>query len=371
VVAASLAPGGHRLAMGISTPDGLADKDAREAEIIQALDHLAAPVADGGFGRYPATFPFWTNFAEYPGQYTPRATFLTTTMLDALDARGITPMIYMQPVGPGIDRTRNNTIDEAMPYSNASIAAGSFDDFLRAWAEAAAAYGKPVVLRYAWEMNGNWFPWSPTQDRTRYFDLGNTPANYRLAWQHVYTLIHDIAPNVKFFWCPTVTGIANAAAYSPGPEYVDYVGVDGYARGPVQTMATVLGPGLATVRTLPGAAALPMLVGETGVLSTNPSRDRWLTDGYEALYERFRQLDGIVYFDFDMTNVFGKHLESGDWQIESDPAALSAYTALSSDPRFQGTLGGPVPITGPTPSAVVPAPAESPSPGAGSASATP
>src|SRR5690349_10573337 len=37
MVAATLAPGQHQLAMGLSTPDGLADKDAREDEIIHAI----------------------------------------------------------------------------------------------------------------------------------------------------------------------------------------------------------------------------------------------------------------------------------------------------------------------------------------------
>ena len=96
------------MALGISTPDSLADKDSREGEVIQSLDRLAAPVAEGGMGRYPGAFPFWTDFAEYRGPYTSRASFPTTTMLDALDARGITPMVYLAPVGPGIDRTRNN-----------------------------------------------------------------------------------------------------------------------------------------------------------------------------------------------------------------------------------------------------------------------
>ena len=70
------------------------------------------------------------------------------------------------------------------------------------------------------------------------------------------------------------------------------------------------------------------------------------------------QLAGIVYFDFNMTDVFGRKLEPGNWQIETDPAALIAYGALGSDPRFQGTLGEPA--GAPTPS--VPAPVGSPSP---------
>jgi hypothetical protein len=358
-VGRTLAPGARQMAMGISTPDSLADKDEREDEIIQSLDRLGSKVAEGGFGRYPGAFAFWTNFAEYRAAHTSRATFLTSTMLEALDARGITPMVYMAPIGPGMDNNPANTIEDAIPYSNTSIAAGSFDDHLRAWAEAARTYGKTVILRYAWEMNGTWFPWSPTQDRDRFFDLGNTPQNYVQAWRHIYTLIHDVAPNVKFFWCPHVNGIEGVRPWWPGPSYVDYIGVDGYARGPGQTMASILGPGLAKVHSLPGAGNLPMIVGETGVAVEHPDRAGWLLNGYEALYLRFPKLAGIVYFDFNMTDVFGKRLEGGNWQIETDPEALAAYRALARDPRFQGNLSEPMPIVKPSPSLPVSGPSAS------------
>jgi hypothetical protein len=343
-------PGLRQITMGIAIPDGLADKDAREAQVIQSLDRLAAPTDEGGLGRYPGAFSFWTNFGEYGSPYSPRASFPSSTLLSALDERGITPIINLAPVGPGIDRSPTTSVDTATPYSNASIAAGSFDDFLRTWAEAAAAYGKTVILRYAHEMNGTWFPWSPTQDRTRYFDLGNTPGNYVTAWRHVYTLIHGIAPNVKFFWCPTVTGIETAKWFYPGSQYVDYIGVDGYARGKAQTMGSVLGAGLASVRTLPGAATLPLMVGETGVLYSLSARGQWLSTGYQALYRRFPQLAGIVYFDFNMTDVFGQDLEPVNWRLETDPAAVAAYALLGSDRRFQGTLTDPASTPAPTPS---------------------
>ena len=69
--------------------------------------------------------------------------------------RGVTPLIYWQPTNPAdpgagrFERYRN-------------IIAGKHDRYIREWARAAKAFGRPVIVRLAHEMNGTWFPWSLT-----------------------------------------------------------------------------------------------------------------------------------------------------------------------------------------------------------------
>lgn len=334
-------------------PDGVADKDAREADIIASLDRLALPVARGGIGRYPAAFAFWTNLGENVNPYSPRAAFLSPTLTAALDQRGITPMINLQPVGPGISRTAVVPPLEALRYSNAAIAAGSFDDFLTSWAEGAAAYGRTVILRFAWEMNGSWFPWSPTQDRARYYDLGNTPATYIAAWQHVHEVIHGIAPNVRFLWAPSVTDIGSAWEYYPGPQSVDYLGLDGYERSAGKSsMVDLFGRAIATLRELPGGGTLPIIIAETGITADNPDRAQWLSQGYRQLYATVPQLASVMYFDFDMTNPFNGNNSTDNWSLDSRPRMRAAYAALEADPRFQGTFSGYTPAAAGAPEPV-------------------
>ena len=50
------------------------------------------------------------------------------------------------------------TIDQPA-YRLANIARGDFDDSIDGRAEDLAACGKPVLLDFAHEMNGGWFPW--------------------------------------------------------------------------------------------------------------------------------------------------------------------------------------------------------------------
>ena len=91
------------------------------------------------------------------------------------------------------------------------------DDYLHGWAQAAARTGKPIFLRYASEMNGNWMAYS------------GDPDLYIAKWRLVYNIMHEEAPNVIMIWCPYATPKATIPMYYPGDEYVDWVGVNLYS----------------------------------------------------------------------------------------------------------------------------------------------
>lgn len=357
------------LVMGMSLPESLASKDGRETQTLAAIDAIAKPVAQGGVGYYPGTFSIWTDFNEPPGEFAPRASFPSTALLKGLDDRNITPVIFMEPVGPGIRRS-DGDINEAMKYSNNSIVNGSFDTFLIAWAQGAKAYGKPVILRYAQEMNGNWFPWSVGQPAPKdkdgkyvYYNLGNTKANYISAWRHIYNTIHPIAPNVKFYWCPFQLFDTNSFSFFPGVSYVDYIGFNAYQWNGNSggTMKNLYGPSINFLRGLPGlpknadgTSKIPIIIGETGIASsprsTTTYRKTWLGDGYRNIYSQFHDVRAILYFNFDMTNLFGRVAQQVNWDLKASPEIRTTYAGLASDPKFQGNFKPmPRPTLTPTP----------------------
>lgn len=375
----------RQMVMGISIPMGHASKDDKVSEAIAAIDAFKTKI-----GQYPGTFSIWVRFGPSDWQYGPRDSFPNQELLKALDERNITPVIFLYPVGPGIGRN-GGTIESATKYSNQSIANGSFDSFLEKFAADAKAYGKPVIIRYAWEMNANWFPWSPYDPNVNgksYFDVGNTPENYVAAWKHVYTLIHTKAPNAKLFWSPNWTNsVDKIRGYFPGREFVDYIGFDAYRRpGQGGSMKDKYQSSIIALRRLVMddqnvPSNIPIIVGETGVygkITTSSSsstsaqvqtqalfsaekadelnqatieakeainleadsegnyRYSWIKNGYIEIYNNFPDVKAIIYFDFDMTNLFGVRQEEVNWLLSSEPEATSAYISLSSDPRFQG-----------------------------------
>ncbi len=244
-----------------------------------------------------------------------------------------------------------NPTDNANQYSNSSITSGSMDSYFRTFAQAAQAYGNPVVLRYAHEMNGAWFPWAPGQPtakdaygRYNYFNVGNNSANYVTAWRHIYNVVKPIAPNVKFYWCPyLIPDVAGTSKFYPGSSYVDYVGFDAYqwngTTGP--SMHNLLAPSIANLRKFvprnaDGTSKIPIIIGETGINSVNGGttanyRRSWFTVGYPDVYSSFKDVKGIIYFDFN--------LNQANWTLEGNPSAVVQYANIVSDPKFQGNFG--------------------------------
>ena len=84
------------------------------------------------------------------------------------------------------------------------IANGLFDSSLRTWAQQVAAWGHPLFLRWDWEMNGNWQPYSPGVN-------GNTASDFVNAWRHFHDLTAQAgASNVT--WAPSSPHRAGAAS---------------------------------------------------------------------------------------------------------------------------------------------------------------
>src|SRR5581483_726299 len=96
-------------------------------------------------GRRAAIVMFWRDWNPAC------AGALDTTWLTNIAARGSVPLISWLP---------ENWCGGNAPYGLSAIAAGQYDSYLTGWAQQLAAYRGPVLIRWAHEMNGTWYPWS-------------------------------------------------------------------------------------------------------------------------------------------------------------------------------------------------------------------
>ena len=292
-----------RLALGVSM---LPDRD------LATLDAFSASV-----GRRPAIWTLWSSWGDDRGRLPDRS------LLEGLEQRNIVPMVNWQPVDPA---------DPDSPrFRYRAIARGDHDDYLRSFARSARQWGGRILLRFAFEMNGPWFPWSVER-------FGNTSKDFVRAWRHVVRIFRGPggkgAGNVDFVWSVyhPCHGCRDIGTLYPGDRWVDFIAFDVFEwRAPHQGMARLYRAG---VRRLDAVSAKPILVTETGVSATAGAKSDWIAQGYRKVYRQLPQIKAIVYFNIEGAAIG----EPEDWRLTTPPEALDAYRAIASLPRFQGSL---------------------------------
>ncbi len=222
-------------------------------------------------------------------------TLFKTRFADEARKNGAVPFVEMQPFGRHI---------------MAKIVAGRFDIYLREYAMEVNRYGGRVLIGFAHEMNGNWYPWGATHTR---------PKVFRRAWRHVVTIFREAGDhNVTWVWIVNglAPGEAPIGAWWPGSKYVDWAGVDAYYDRPEQIFSNVFNPTFAAIREL---TKKPILIAETGIGPVAGQAAK--LPGLFAGVETTRNLRGFVYFDqYQNSGIYHQ-----DWQIDNDPLALAAF----------------------------------------------
>ncbi len=205
--------------------------------------------------------------------------------------------------------------------SVARIASGKYDGYLSAYAEAVRAYRYPVIISFAHEMNGSWYPWGYTH---------TSPKTFVAAWRHVVTIFRALgAKNVTWLWTVNIINdtrrgrIPSPAPWWPGNSYVTWVGIDGYYLKPSWKFAPLFGPTIAAVRTLTGR---PILIAETGAVPTagQPAK---IADVFAGI----RQYGLLGFVWFDATNSIQQHFGLGT------PAAIAAFRKGASTYKRPGS----------------------------------
>lgn len=269
-------------------------------------------------GRRPAIVTWFQNFGEplyYPDQKA------------AVDAAGVVPMITWEPTGG------------TPAFSLAEIAAGADDAYVRGAAAAAAAWRKPVFIRFAPEMNLQGVPWGPAV-------AGNTPAVYVAAWRHVVAIFRGAgATNVRWLWSPNANcgGRCPFDAFYPGDRWVDWVALDGYnysstADDRWMSMAQIFA---SSYRDLVALTKKPVLIAETGSVEVGGNKAAWITQSFlHTLPRQFPRVRAVLWWQHDDAQA--------DWRVNSSPAALAAFRAVASSPLYSA---GPGALVGTPPSA--------------------
>jgi beta-mannanase len=198
-------------------------------------------------------------------------------------------------------------------YSLEAILRGDFDSDLKAWGQAAKAFGTPVLVEWGTEVNGQWFSWNGR------WNGGPTlgPQRFRDTYRHIVQTIKSVgADNLTWVWHVDAYDDPEAEwnrleNYYPGHDVVDWIGVSVYgAQEPAENNTQTFADGMNSV--MPRLARLapdkPVVVAEFAVTAGNPRVNavQWAEAALSGiLSNQWPQLRGFAWWNeaFDTTEM--------------------------------------------------------------------
>lgn len=240
--------------------------------------------------------------------------------MDAAVSRGGMPLITWEPwkFGAGLDQPN---------YALRRILGGEHDAYIRSWARAAAAWGKPFFLRFAHEMNGDWTTWSPGV-------TGNTACEFVAVWRRVHAIFRKGgANNVRWVWSPVAQyeGSVPFRDVYPGDAYVGGFGISGYNWGTTrewsrwQTFSEIFGASYEAMRSI--ALKKPVMISEVGCAEQGGDKAAWIRSTYlKEIPAKFPTIKAVSWFDANKEN---------DWRVNSSLESLLAFKRVALNPLYQ------------------------------------
>jgi hypothetical protein len=204
------------------------------------------------------------------------------------------------------------------------ITDGSSDRLIAAAARRLARRGDPVLLRWGWDMNRDFYSWGGA-DNARDTD------GYVSAWRRLHRIFgEEGADNVSWVWSPHWRSRPDAewnrpARYYPGDRYVDWVGVSGYNVGG-ESPADLFQDRYAEY-----AHRKPIIITEVAAVDRGDrTKAGWITR-FADWVRAHPAVGAVAWFDTDT------HPGTDEkWRIDSDERALAAFRAMADDPAFGG-----------------------------------
>jgi hypothetical protein len=227
-------------------------------------------------------------------------------------------------------------------YQLSDLIEGRYDSYITQFANEAKAWGAPFFLRFDWEMNGNWFPWSEGVN-------GNQPGQFVAAWRHVHDIFTAVgATNATWVWCPFADAkgkLAELRSLYPGDGYVDWSCMDGYnwGKNPVNPQKWKsfgkLFDSTYEQLTKKVAKRKPIVLAEFASSPNGGHKAVWIRNMFAKLPLKYPRIRGLIWFD---------SLDRGvDWPLESSTTATKAFAkgirkGIYADNRFSELLGSPI-----------------------------
>lgn len=346
------------LAWGTAIAQGTPATAAAPAPASPPL-RLAAPPEGAYTGAYidfgehedEVTLERIESFAELTGKHQAVVAFTNawerghfpTTQARIIANSGAVPLILWNPLEKKVGQ-------QVIKYDLGDIAAGRWDDYLDAWARDARAYGKPLLVAWGLEMNGNWFPWSGL-----FYGAGRPipgsqpplyqgPEAFKRAYRHIVDRVRAAgAGNIAWLFHVNNTSYPDGpwnrmASYYPGSKYVDWLAISAYGKQFAgEYWLGVEESILAPCRELAAIdPAKPLFIAEWGVgeFPKQGNKGDWIREAFAGMEHQVPRLGGAVFWHERWQN---GDLTYSNLRANSSLEALTAYREGVSRPFWRAT----------------------------------
>jgi beta-mannanase len=203
---------------------------------------------------------------------------------------------------------------------------GKFDDYIDRFAKRLGSLEKAVYLRFAHEMNGNWYPWSSAVVGVE---------NYKAVYRYIKDRFDRLSVNnIKWIFSINWENVPKNNDYKdayPGDAYVDFIGIDGYNWGTSQKWSKwmsfdeIFGPIYREVLNLYGKE---IIIAEFSSTSVGGDKAKWITDAFSDI-KNMNKIRGFILFNMDK--------ETG-WSFPPESVYGNALNAQLEDSYFLGAF---------------------------------
>ncbi|MBN1411722.1 MAG: hypothetical protein JW969_12820, partial [Spirochaetales bacterium] len=217
---------------------------------------------------------------------------------------------------------------------------GKYDGIYHKWGAGAKELGSPIFLRWAHEMNGDWYTWCGVNNGGATLDGFGDPSKPDGPERYVaaYRRIHDIfdeegAVNVLWIWCPNIGSAFSGSwndfeNYYPGDAYVDWLGMDGYNRGinnnaQWETFDEVYEDIYAAMEKI--NKDKPMIIGEFASAEKGGNKAEWITDAFVKIKTKYVRIKAFIWFNL---------YKEAKWPVDSSAESLEAFRQAMKDPYY-------------------------------------
>ena len=267
-----------------------------------------------------------------------------TANLNVIWRHGSLPLVFWSPWDKPYEQSRGPD-----KFNLNDIIAGKWDVYVDKWADAARAFDHPMIVAFANEMNGDWFPWSGIyyggyewiEDRKSW----KGPENFKAAYRHVVDRVRARgATNIKWMFHTNnysyPLDVWNfAPSYYPGSNYVDWLGLSVYGQQfkdePWANIPSLVDWPYKEMCGLDPSKPIMIAEWATAEFPHSGSKANWIQDGFETFRTRYPRIKAAIYWDERWQNADQSY---SNLRINSSPETLEAYREGVANPYWLGKL---------------------------------